>query len=63
MVEKDQDIKYLKSENLKCQNLLDEQYKASQIKEQNEIASFESMLQQLNENLKNLEDENKVNII
>jgi Zn/Cd-binding protein ZinT len=58
--ERDQDIKYLKNENLKSQNYYDDNLKGLQEQEGKKLMKFEESIEQLTENLKNLEDENKV---
>ena len=60
--EKDQDIKYLKTENLKSQNYFDENLKGYKEQEEKQLLKYEENLQQLSDSLKNLEDENKVKI-
>ena len=59
--EREQDIKYLKNENLKSQNYFDENLKVIKENEEKQILKFEENIQQLSDSLKNLEDENKVN--
>ena len=61
--EKEQDIKYLKTENLKSQNYYDENLKNLKAQEEKKLEKFEESMQQLTEGLKNLEDENKVEIL
>ena len=58
--EKEQDIKYLKNENLKSQNYYDVNLKGLKSQEEKKLEKFEESIQQLTEGLKNLEDENKV---
>lgn len=60
LAEREQDIKYLKTETMKCQNYFDENLKIIKEKEQTQSAKYNDTIQQLSEGLKNFEDENKV---
>ena len=50
--EKEQDIKYLKTENLKSQNFYDENLKTLKAQEEKKLEKFEESIQQLTEGLK-----------